>query len=64
MYVPLYTNYVFLFSTVYFSTIDRAAGKSSHEKLLVFYYALKAAKLDNIAQAAEVALSRLGEVLE
>lgn len=34
------------------------------EKLLVFYYALKASKLHNLAESAQQALVRLGEVME
>ena len=44
--------------------MHRAAGRNSHEKLLVFYYALKASGLERLVEAASEALSRLGEVMD
>lgn len=38
----------------------RAAGKHSYSKLLAFYYGLKLAKLEKLAEATKVALERCG----
>lgn len=43
--------------------IARAAGKHSYEKLLVFYYALKASNLLQLSDSAKAALDRLGLVV-
>ena len=43
--------------------IARSAGKHSYEKLLVFYYALRASKLVQLGESAKQALENLGVVV-
>ncbi len=44
--------------------VHRAAGKKSYEKLLVFYYALAAANLPQLAKSAKLVLNQLGHVVD
>lgn len=56
-------SYILLYSFIIL--IDsRAAGKSSHEKLLVFYYALQLSGLYQLADGAASALSKFGVIVK
>jgi hypothetical protein len=43
-----------------FVAVVRQAGKDAHEKLLVFYYALYASGLFELAELAKTALDAMG----